>query len=605
MYSKDLVDDILRNCDIVSVISRYLHVQKKGRSYVALCPFHDDKNPSLQISPEKGIFKCFSCGTGGNAIHFVRLYEHISYSEAVRKVADIIGFQDPRLESEASRVRVDPAKEPLYACIKALADYYRYYLLTDEGKGARYYLAKRGLDEQSIKRFQIGYAPRDGQTTARFLLSKGYPIRAVSGIGITQNAENPSDMNAGRLVFPLNDPSGRIVGFSARRLEEEDGGPKYMNSPETAIFQKGQCLYNYQGASSEARHLGFCYLLEGFMDVIALSRAGLPAVALMGTSLTNEQVQLLRRLGVEIRLCLDGDMPGQEGMMKASALLTAAGVPTRVVDYGDDERDPDDVFQEDGAEALKAKMGNLVSTFEFQLSFYASKKKAETSEEKRKVVQRFLPYISSLPPGMGKDDTIAKLAKATGFESETIRRAVERYRKAKRVEMGKEEESLLSFRGSKGAPPKRRTRLNKAEREALYYMMKDRGAIKIYLENIDSFYDQILNEIANYVVSYDAARQEKVELSLLLGDIDAGPSRQKDALANEAVAVYGESDVPPYSEERMRQCAAVIMEERQALRERRRAEGMLSGKSPEEKGAALNELAKKRAARLGFKKKGT
>ena len=172
MYSKDLVDDILKSCDIVSVIQRYLTVQKKGRSYVALCPFHDDKNPSLQISPEKGIFKCFSCGTGGDAIRFVQLYEHISFPEAVRKVADIIGFHDPRLDSEESRPRVDPEKEPLYGCIKTLAEYYRYYLLTDEGKAARDYLAKRGLDEESIKRFQIGYAPRDGQTTARFLLSK-------------------------------------------------------------------------------------------------------------------------------------------------------------------------------------------------------------------------------------------------------------------------------------------------------------------------------------------------------------------------------------------------------------------------------------------------
>ena len=605
MYSKDLVDDILKSCDIVSVISRYLTVQKKGRSYVALCPFHDDKNPSLQISPEKGIFKCFSCGTGGDAIRFVQLYEHISFPEAVRKVADIIGFHDPRLDSEESRPRVDPEKEPLYGCIKTLAEYYRYYLLTDEGKTARDYLAKRGLDEESIKRFQIGYAPRDGQTTARFLLSKGYPIRAITGIGITRNAQNPSDMNAGRVVFPLSDPSGRIVGFSARKIYEDDDGPKYMNSPETAIFQKGRCLYNYQAASSEARHKGFCYMLEGFMDVIALARSGLPAVALMGTSLTSDQVQLLRRLGVEVRISLDGDLPGQEGMMKATGLLAAAGVPSRVVDYGDDERDPDDVFQEEGAEALKAKMSNLVSNFEFQLGFYASKKKAETAEERKKVVQQFIPYIASLPSGIAKDDTIVKLAKATGFESETIRRAVERYKAAKRGESPKEDDALPSLRSKRGNSEPTQTRLSKAEREALYYMMKDRSAIKIYLENIDTFYDKVLNEIANYVINYDSSRQENVQLNILLGDIDAGPSHDKDALENEAILIYNESDLPPYSDERMRQCASTILEERLALRERRKAASLLSGKSPEEKGAALNELAKQRAARLGFKNKGT
>lgn len=598
MYSRELVDDILRSADIVSVISSYIPVTKKGRSFVALCPFHDDKNPSLQISPEKRIYKCFSCGHGGNAITFVRDYEKISFEAAVRKVAEIIGFHDQRLESEATKIRVDPSKEPLYKAIEELAAYYRYALSTDEGKAARDYLRSRGLDEESVRKFGIGYAPKDGETTIKYLLAKGHSLRAVTGIGVTR-LNGKSDANAGRIVFPLSDPEGRVVGFSARKIDKDDPAPKYVNSPETAIFEKGKILYNYHRAFQSARRDGYCYLLEGFMDVIALSRSGLgSAVALMGTGLSSDQVSLLRRLGAEIRISLDGDLPGQEGMMKASRSLTAAGIACSLVDYGDDERDPDDVYQEDGPDALKKKMSNLVSPLAFQLAFYSKKEPVEGEEGRKRVLNSFLPDLAAMKSGVEKEDTIEKLAKATGYEPNTVRLAVDAYRKKKakasQGEVGGSETPRMS------RLPEAKTRLQKAERQALYYMMKEREAIKIFLLSIDTFYDRVLNDIANYVVQYDESRESPVELDLLLGDIDSGPSEDKLLLEDEASLIYNERGIPPYTSERMMECATAISEERSELSKRRKVRKEMEGKSPEEKAEVITRLAQERARKLGF-----
>ncbi|MFA6619787.1 MAG: CHC2 zinc finger domain-containing protein, partial [Bacilli bacterium] len=228
MYDRDLIDKILASADIVTVISAYIPVTKKGRSYVALCPFHDDKNPSLNISKEKQIFKCFVCGTGGNAITFVEKYEKISFEEAVRKVADLINFHDERLEKQAYHAYVNSELTPLYDCIDDLEKYYQYALSIAEGKVASDYLAERHLDAGQVAKYGIGYAPMDGAKTVQFLQVKGHSLKSIEDIGIAlAKKEGTSDSNAGRLIFPLCNPDGQVVGFSARKLHEEQS-PKYV-----------------------------------------------------------------------------------------------------------------------------------------------------------------------------------------------------------------------------------------------------------------------------------------------------------------------------------------------------------------------------------------
>lgn len=603
MYDRDLIDKILAQADIVTVISSYIPVIKKGRNYVAVCPFHDDKNPSLNISKEKQIFKCFVCGTGGNAITFVEKYERISFEEAVRKVADIVGFHDDRLTKQAFHAYVDPSLSPLYACINDLKTYYQYALSIAEGKTAADYLKLRNIDENQINKFGLGYAPRDGQKTIQFLQAKGHSLKSIENIGIAlAKSEGMSDNNAGRVIFPLANPDGQVVGFSARRLAD-DGSTKYVNSPDTPIFHKGQLLYNYHNAKQSAHHDGFVYVLEGFMDVMALSKAGIvSAVALMGTALSNDQVVLLRRLNCEVRLCLDGDAPGQAGMMKIITQLNRSGVPFRLVSNPGDLRDPDDILQESGSEALKQSMSHLVDAFDFQIDYYANVKKLDSPEEKKKVMMYFLPFLRNVPAGIDRENYIVKLSNATGYEIKAIR---EQINETSPQDLSQEETIYIDEVETERLHPEKRLlkRLMKAEREVLYYMLTNIGAVEYFETSIDSFYYPIYNEIANYILEYVDRRKAPVVVSSLLGDIASSAPDNVDQLEAKVSEIAGDTYHPPYEKKVLDDCSMAIREEKERLHDMRSTEQALMGKSEEEKAKIIQDYAARRRMRLSNRTK--
>jgi DNA primase len=604
MYDRDLIDKILASADIVTIISSYIPVTKKGRSYVALCPFHDDKNPSLNISKEKQIFKCFVCGTGGNAITFVEKYEKISFEEAVRKVAELINFHDDRLTKQAYHAYVNPQLTPLYNCINDLEKYYQYALSIEEGKTATSYLAERHLEADQIKKYGLGYAPRDGAKTVQFLQAKGHSLKSIEDIGIALARKDASDSNAGRLIFPLADPEGQIVGFSARKLVEEQS-PKYVNSPETPIFVKGKILYNYHNAKGSAHHDGYVYVLEGFMDVMALDKAGITsAVALMGTSLSTDQISLLRKLNCEVRLCLDGDAPGQMGMMKIITQLNRSGIAFRLVSNPGDLRDPDDILQESGPEALKTSMGHLVDAFDFQVDYYTNVKKLDTPEEKRKVMMYFIPFLRNIKAGLDRDNYIVKLSKATGYEPAAIREEIARAKPED--ELSSEETTYIDEIEIERLHPEKvmMKRLMKAEREALFYMLENMDAVKYFKTSIDSFYYPLYNEIANYVVDYVEKRNEAVNVSSLLNDVASSGADNVDELESKIAEIAGDAYHPPYSDKAIGECAQAIFEEKDRLHDKNMTEKSLAGKSVEDKAKIITEYAKRQAARLAKAKKG-
>ena len=565
MYSRDLIEDVLKNADIVTVISSYLNVIQKGRSYLAICPFHDDKNPSLNISKEKQIYKCFSCGAGGNAISFVANYEHVPFDEAVRKVAEISNFHDPRLLSERTVVAIDPRKEPLYKALADLNSFYQYALTISEGQEARDYLKKRNIPEDQIERFGIGYAPMDGQATIAYLQAKKHSLKTIEDIGIAYTkSEGTSDRNAGRIIFPLSDPSGKVVGFSARKLRQGDDAPKYVNSPETPVFHKGETLFNYARTSKIARHEGYVYLLEGFMDVMALDRCGISsAVALCGTSLTKEQIDLLRKLRCEVRVCLDGDAPGQIGMMKILSLLQKEKIPFRLVSNPGDERDPDDILQESGVEALKEAMGHLVDPSDFALSFYLNTKKLETVEDREKVLRKFLPYCASLPPGIQKENYLAKLAKATRFEPEAIRALLP---KANGLEGEGSYEETPVYRRRKASGETSVSKLYRAERTILYYMLRHQEAIAFFEEKIGDFYYPVNNDLANYIIDYASSHPGEIEPAQLLGLVQSVGGEEGKTLEGALFSLYQEKATPRFSESMLCACKKAIDEEKGQLR---------------------------------------
>ncbi len=596
---RPLVDSILSETDIVTVISAYIPVIKKGRNFASVCPFHDDHHPSMSISQEKQIFKCFACGASGNAISFVEKYEHCSFFEALKKVADIMGIKDPRLKEDSFLPKIDARTASLYSCINDLQKFYEYGLTTPEAQIARDYLKKREISQQDIQKYGLGYSLQDGRKTIEYLLKRGHSVKAIEDIGIAMaKAEGMSDSNAGRLMFPLKNPQGQVVGYSARRLLDNDTA-KYINSPETPIFKKGKLLYNYHNVRPIARHAGYVYLLEGFMDVMALGRAGLEsALALMGTSLTAEQIMLLRQLNAEVRVCLDGDAPGQEGMMKIITQLNKAGLAFRLVSNPGDLRDPDDIYQEGGAHELVAKMNNLVDPFTFQVNYYTNVRNLKTPEERSKVMHYFIPQLRNIPPGLERENTIIRLAKATGYEKEAIREEINK------AEPGEKTEEEIDYSEeielSKFHPEQRfRKRLFKAERETLYYMLLYPEAVEFFKKNIDNFTSPNYNEIANYIIDYVQKRKEKISLPLLLGDIETNDEEEnKDGLIATINDVSDDTYHPSFSLEQLQACAEAIGEERARMSDDALLSKDLEGKDIHSQAEILKEYAKRHKSRL-------
>lgn len=597
LYESSLVDDILKQADIVNVISSYINVIRKGHSFVALCPFHDDKNPSMMISKQKQIFKCFVCGAGGNAISFVEKYERIPFTQAIRKTAEIIGFSDIRLNKPYEQIHVDETLIPLHECIEDLTTYYQFGLATEEGAAAREYLAKRHIDQDQQERFRLGYAIKDGKGTISFLEQKGYSLKTIESIGIAlAKANGTSDSNAGRLIFPIQDIDGKVIGYSARKLFDETEGPKYVNSPETKLFHKSSILYNFHNAKLSAKHDGYIYVLEGFMDVFALDKIGVKsAIAIMGTALTKEQALVLRRLNVEIRLCLDGDSAGQMAMMRIMSVLDGAGVKYRLVSEPGNEKDPDDILQSEGEEKLRKYLNMLVDPFEFALNYYQHTNPLGSLEDRQKVINYFLPTLVQIPKGIDLDNRLFKLAKVTRFEPQAIAKFVEEGRNKSRVASAQvanlPEMEFKPFR-------KDLRRLQNAERQLLYNMFQDRSAVDFYEQNVQFFYIEVYRHIALHIIDY-LSKHDELDVSLLINEIALKESVNKDEIIDEITSLNVKNLYPKPNEKTLIEVKNVIKEETQNLYEKEALKKSLIGKTPREQARIIDDYNRRKMKKVG------
>ena len=594
----DLVKEIKQRADIVDVISYYCSsVQKKGKGYVAVCPFHDDHDPSMQISKERQTFHCFVCQTGGDIFTFVQKYDKCSFEEAVRKVCDIIGFDDPRLHKQVYAKKVDENLVPVYNCINELQKYYVYALTTEEGKDAREYLEKRKLSQEQCAKFGVGYAFKDGKMTIEYLKAKGFSLKNIENTGICKaQTSGMSDNNQGRLIFPIKDASGQVCGFSARKINEDPEAPKYVNSPETVIFTKGNILYNYHLAKQEARHEGYIYVVEGFMDVFAFDTIGISScVALMSTKLTKQHIDLLKKLGVEIRICLDGDKPGQAAMMQLMAQLDEARLPYRLVSVPDEVRDPDEILKQDGENKLKVYVNSLVDPFNFALNYYQNISPLGSIEDKKKVIHHFMPMIASLDSRLVQDDYIYKLAEATGFTSQAIRNSLKDF-KNKSVKPAPaltnvNEEFDTSLNLKKIDRDVRRLTL--AERQVLDLMFVSDDAIKFYEQDIKYFYNEVYRAIANFILEQHKSAKD-IDSSAMIDELNTLDIKNKDEIISEITAIGFRKDKAKYSKKTLEDCQVVINEERTKIYEKNVLKQQCEGKSPEEQARIIAEYLKKK-----------
>ena len=599
MLDANLIEEVLKRADIVDVISSYINVIKKGNRYVAICPFHDDKNPSMMISKEKQIFKCFVCGEGGNAITFIQKFEKISFEEAVRKLADFIGFKDERLNVKSSFGKVDEEKERLYTTIEALTKFYEITLSANEGKDGRDYLNNRQIDDNIIKQFRIGFAPNNSSLSIQYMQASGYSLKDIQTIGVAgHNNEQFIDRNAGRVIFPLFDHNGRVIGYSARRIKDSDEA-KYINSPETPLFQKGNVIYNYHNAKRSSRLDGYCYLLEGFMDVIALYRAGVnSAVALMGTALTSNQVNLLKRLNVEIRICLDSDNPGQMATMKVIETFDKAGIKYRIVRRSTGPKDADEILDKFGKDALLKWLNILVDKIQFVMNYFLLSNKLETIDDRKKFVIDFLPYLASINSELELEEYVANIVKVTHFDRKTILSTLNKYKN--NMVNNKDEPSSTIFE----VHPEKRLlrRLELTERAMVYQMMNSPSARKFYLEKDVPISDDIFMKIANYIMDY-TKEHDNMSPSDLINYVSLSDDNNKDQIISEITSLSLEKRYPICTFELLNEYLDIINKERAKKYEQFILDKSTEGKSEQEQLKILLEYGKKMEKRLYENKK--
>lgn len=365
------VNEIRDKADIVEVISEYVKLEKQGADYIGLCPFHEDKNPSMHVSPTKKIFKCFSCQTGGNVIGFVQKIKKVSFSEALRQVGQKVGVQVSLSATDTQRIN----NQKYYEILEDSVSFYQFYLKnTFEGKEANKYLEGRHLDLDIIDRFKIGLSGKDSNDLFNALLEKQHMAIDIVDVGLARyNNESYYDVFRRRIMFPLTNLNGDFVGFSGRNYLPNSNDAKYVNSHETIIFKKGELLYNYFESYDEIRKANNVFLFEGFLDVIAAHRAGvLNAVASMGTALTIYQINAIKRVTNNVVLCYDGDIPGIEATRRAIKLFLQAGVSVNVICLPDN-LDPDDYINKYGKDKLQ-KLLETSSIFSMEYLYNIAKK---------------------------------------------------------------------------------------------------------------------------------------------------------------------------------------------------------------------------------------
>ncbi len=364
-YSQELVEEIRSRSDIVDVISGYIRLQRKGSNYVGVCPFHNDRNPSMSVNQPRQIYHCFSCGAGGDVFKFVMDYEGLTFPEAMRTLADRAGVELPRQEySEEAKQQAD-LKTQILELNRLAAKYYYYMLRQPAGKQGWDYLTGRSLSADTIKRFGLGYASKYSDDLYRYLKNKGYSDQLLKESGLMQADEKRGmyDKFWNRVIFPIMDANNRVIGFGGRVMG--DGKPKYLNSPETRVFDKSRNLYGLNFARrSRKPNIILC---EGYMDVIAMHQAGFTqAVASLGTAFTQQQSVILKRYTNEVLLTYDSDEAGVRAAMRAIPILKDAGLTARILRM-EPYKDPDEFIRAEGAEEFRKRMEQAESSFFFEL----------------------------------------------------------------------------------------------------------------------------------------------------------------------------------------------------------------------------------------------
>lgn len=490
-YIKDEeINAIRERADIVDIISDYLTLQQRGKNFLAVCPFHDDHSPSLTVSKERQMFNCFTCHTGGNVFSFVMKYENVSFVEAVKIVADKIGYtlnianyQDYRQANKEDYEIMDFAKK-----------YYLNNIFTQAGTNARKYLDERGIDEKIIREFNIGLASTSKDTLFKLLSNKKYSLDKLADLGLVNKVGiDVYDVFTNRIIIPIEDLKGEVVGFTGRIFNGEKDTAKYMNTKETTIFKKGHILFNYHNARNSIREAKEVIVVEGNMDAIKVSASGIKnIVALMGVALSKEQIDVLKKLKVPVILMLDNDAAGLQATIKNGEELQLAGVETKIVRLTD-AKDPDEYIRLKGVDALKDNIKHASKYIDFKLEYLKMNKNLNNMEDMINYVKEVISSLNNADD-LTKGLVISKISKDYGIDAEILKQEL----KPTTVDVSNNEPTITK--------PVQKAKMSKyhiAASKILYDMMLDSSYITIYKNKLGYFKEKIERMLASEIVYYE------------------------------------------------------------------------------------------------------
>lgn len=469
LISEEKINEIRSSVDIVEVIGEYIPLTGKGKNFFCVCPFHSDHSPSMSISKDRQIYKCFSCGAGGNVFTFVKNYENISFIEAVKKMAVKAGIFLDIKQTENKKIT---KFQKYYDMYDIALKFYTNNINTKEGSLARDYLEKRGLNKDIIKHFDIGLSLKNTELLTGMLLKKGYKEEELLGYGLASKTDKVHDIYYNRIMFPLFNLEGKPVGFSGR-VYDGDTNFKYINTKETEIFKKGENLYNYHRAKNIARSKGTIIVVEGFMDVIRLYTIGIEnVIATMGTSVTKEQIQIIKKMAKEIILMFDGDTAGKKAAYQVSTELVNNGIDPKIV-LLEDNLDPDEYILKYGEEKMNFHLEHPMNVMDFKLEYLKKDKDINSADGLSDYIHEMIDELNKITDPILRESTILKLSVQTGFDQEFLRSEL------KEIETKKEIKEVITKK-----PTKKQNRYEEAEKRLLFYMLNNEEIIKEYKKKV-------------------------------------------------------------------------------------------------------------------------
>ena len=535
------VAEVRDRADIVDIINEFLPLKKAGKEYKARCPFHDEKTPSFCVVPEKGFYKCFGCGESGDVFGFLMKKNGLDFVEAVRFVASRTGVE---LNEVQGRAAPEDPNRALYELNAFARDFYRKSLEDPEvGRHARDYLSARGVDAETAERFGLGYAPDSWHALSEAGKRHGFDEALMLSAGLlstSERAKGPFDTFRDRVVFPIEDPAGRTVAFGARVLGTGEGGPKYMNSPETPVYHKGEVFYGLSWAKHAIRKESSVLLVEGYMDVVTLAASGVAnVVAPLGTAVTDEQGKLLARYTTRVFLLFDSDLAGLKATFRAGDTLLRMGLHPAVVTLPPGE-DPDTLVRKEGAAGLKHYLDQAVDVLERKLRMLDELDYFGDIDKTRQALDKLLPTLRAAADPALRDIYVTRVAERTGVRRETLEAELVR-----RPTRGPRPASRAVVPPSASAAPRASARATRApamgaERTLVLLMIKSRDFIERVGERVgpEDFADPSFRAIFEALLAdpdlaappqaMDPVAAKRFEEILAGGEVLAHPARVLD-----------------------------------------------------------------------------